>query len=49
MNEFYIPTNFEDSGKLLELFGIRNVVEGEIFFLSFCVSSIALKLAVKVR
>ena len=27
MNEFYIPSNFEDSGKLMGLFGIRNVIE----------------------
>lgn len=35
MNEFYIPTNFEDSGKLLGLFGIRNVVEAGILSLPF--------------
>ena len=35
MNEFYIPTNFEDIGKLLGLFGIRNVVEAGILSLPF--------------
>lgn len=35
MNEFYIPTNFEDSGKLLGLFGIRNVVEAGMLSLPF--------------
>ena len=34
-NEFYIPPNFEDSGKLLGLFGIRNVVEAGILSLPF--------------
>lgn len=35
MNEFYIPSNFEDSGKLLGLFGIRNVIEAGILSLPF--------------
>lgn len=35
MNEFYIPSNFEDSGKLLGLFGIRNVVEAGMLSLPF--------------
>lgn len=30
MNDFYIPSNFEDSGKLLGLFGIRNVIEAGV-------------------
>ena len=33
MNEFYIPSNFEDSGKLMGLFGIRNVVEAGVLSL----------------
>lgn len=33
MNEFYIPSNFEDSGKLMGLFGIRNVVEAGLLAL----------------
>ncbi len=35
MNEFYIPTNFEDSGKLMGLFNIRNVVEAGVLSLPF--------------
>ena len=35
MNEFYIPTNFEDSGKLMGLFNIRNVIEAGILSLPF--------------
>ena len=35
MNDFYIPSNFEDSGKLLGLFGIRNVIEAGILSLPF--------------
>ncbi len=35
MTEFYIPTNFEDSGKLLGVFNIRNVVEAGILSLPF--------------
>lgn len=35
MNEFYIPSNFEDSGKLLGLFAIRNVIEAGILSLPF--------------
>lgn len=35
MNEYYIPANFEDSGKLLGLFRIRNVVEAAGFSLPF--------------
>ena len=27
MKEFFVPSNFEDSGKLMGLFGIRNVIE----------------------
>ena len=35
MNDFYIPSNFEDSGKLMGLFGIRNVVEAGVLSLPF--------------
>ena len=35
MLEFYIPANFEDSGKVMGIFGIRNVVEAGIFSLPF--------------
>lgn len=35
MNEYFIPSNFEDSGKFLGLFGIKNVVEAGIFSLPF--------------
>ena len=35
MQEFYIPSNFEDSGKVMGVFGIRNVVEAGIFSLPF--------------
>ena len=35
MTEFYIPANFEDSGKILGLFSIRNVVEAVAFSLPF--------------
>lgn len=35
MNEFYIPTNFEDSGKIMGLFRIRNVVEAVVLSLPF--------------
>lgn len=35
MNEFFIPSNFEDSGKLMGLFGIRNVIEAGILSLPF--------------
>ena len=30
MTEYYIPANFEDSGKLLGIFPIRNVIEAAI-------------------
>ena len=30
MNEYYIPANFEESGKLMGVFGIRNVIEAGI-------------------
>lgn len=33
MTEFFIPTNFEDSGKLMGLFNIRNVIEAGILSL----------------
>ena len=35
MTEFYIPSNFEDNGKLMGLFRIRNVVEAGILSLPF--------------
>ena len=35
MNEYYIPSNFEDSGKLLGIFRIRNVVEAGVLSLPF--------------
>lgn len=35
MQEFYIPANFEDSGKVMGIFGMRNVVEAGIFSLPF--------------
>ena len=35
MREYYIPTNFEDNGKLLGLFGIRNVIEAGCLSLPF--------------
>lgn len=33
MNDYFIPSNFEDSGKLAGLFGIRNVIEAGILTL----------------
>ena len=35
MTEFYIPANFEDSGKILGVFSIRNVIEAGVFALPF--------------
>ena len=35
MTEFFIPANFEDSGKLLGVFRIRNVVEAGVLSLPF--------------
>lgn len=35
MTEFFIPTNFEDSGKLMGVFNIRNVIEAVILSLPF--------------
>ena len=35
MTEFFIPTNFEDSGKLMGVFNIRNVVEAGVLSLPF--------------
>lgn len=35
MNDYYIPANFEDSGKIMGIFGIRNVVEAGILSLPF--------------
>ena len=35
MNEYYIPANFEESGKLMGVFGIRNVIEAGIVSLPF--------------
>ena len=33
MNDYFIPSNVEDSGKLAGLFGIRNVIEAGILTL----------------
>ena len=27
MNEFYIPANFEEGGKIMGVFGVRNIIE----------------------
>lgn len=35
MNEYFIPANFEDSGKIMGIFGIRNVVEAGILSFPF--------------
>lgn len=35
MTEFFIPTNFEDSGKLMGVFNMRNVIEAGILSLPF--------------
>lgn len=35
MTEFFIPTNFEDSGKLMGIFNMRNVIEAGILSLPF--------------
>ena len=35
MTEFFIPTNFEDSGKLMGIFNTRNVIEAGILSLPF--------------
>lgn len=35
MNEYYIPTNFDDKGKLMGIFGIRNTIEAGILSLPF--------------
>ena len=47
MPEYYIPANFEDSGKLLGIFPIRNVIEAAIVslpiaFLVFAFISLSL-------
>lgn len=34
-NFYYIPPNFEDSGKILGLFNLRNVIEAGILSLPF--------------
>ena len=26
MNEFYIPANFEEGGKIMGVFGVRNII-----------------------
>lgn len=33
--EYYIPSNFEDNGKIAGLFGIRNVIEAGLLSLPF--------------
>lgn len=35
LNDFLIPANFEDSGKIMGLFSTRNVVEAVILVLPF--------------
>ena len=35
LNDFLIPANFEDSGKIMGLFSTRNVVEAGILVLPF--------------
>lgn len=35
MTEYFIPVNFEDSGKLMGLFRIRNVMEAGVLSLPF--------------
>ena len=35
MTEFFIPTNFEDSGKLMGIFNMRNVIEAGVLSLPF--------------
>ena len=35
MNDFLIPANFEDSGKILGMFSVRNVIEAVILALPF--------------
>ena len=35
MTEFFIPTNFEDSGKLMGIFNMRNVIEAGMLSLPF--------------
>ena len=35
MNEYFIPSNFEDSGKLVGVFKIRNTVEAGVLSLPF--------------
>lgn len=33
MNEFYIPANFEEGGKIMGVFGVRNIIEAGIISL----------------
>ncbi len=35
MNDFLIPANFEDSGKIMGFFSTRNVVEAAVLTLPF--------------
>ena len=35
MNEFYIPANFEEGGKIMGVFGVRNIIEAGIISLPF--------------
>lgn len=35
MTEYYIPVNFEESGKIMGVFGIRNLIEAVIISLPF--------------
>ena len=40
--EYYIPSNFEDNGKIAGLFGIRNVIEAGLLSLPFVYLSFTL-------
>ena len=33
MNEFYIPANFEDGGKIMGIFRVRNIIEAGVLSL----------------
>ncbi len=35
MNDYIIPSNFEEGGKLMGVFGVRNVIEAGILSLPF--------------
>ena len=42
MNDFFIPSNFEDSGKILGLFPIRNLIEAGLVSLPLLFASFQL-------